>query len=247
VDYYQYCDELEREGAHFVARAADADASAMVPSCPDWRVSDLLAHVGFVHRWARHLVAVRASDRISPRDMELSRGPVTAQWLAEGVRELLVTLRESDPGDAMWAWGADQHVWFWARRQLHETVVHRVDLEKAMGRKSEIEPRIAIDAIDEFLANLERAGAFSPAVKNLVGDGEIISFRADEGREWCVRLTRDGFVVLEEPRRADAVMSGRATDVLLALYRRTSLADSSCAVLGETDLVTTWLANCALL
>jgi uncharacterized protein (TIGR03083 family) len=247
VDYYDFCDELEQEGARFVARAAEADMVAMVPGCPDWRVSDLLAHVGFVHRWARQLVAVRASDRISPRDMEFSRGPVTAQWLAEGVREVLVTLRESDPDDAMWAWGADQHVRFWARRQLHETVVHRVDLEESMAIESRIDPRIAVDAIDEFLANLERATAFSPAAKNLVGNNEVISFRTDEGPGWSVRLSPEGFELIDAAERADAVLSGPATDVLLTLYRRASLADSSCAVQGEDDLVTTWLANCALL
>jgi uncharacterized protein (TIGR03083 family) len=247
VNYNEYCDELESEGARFVGRAAVADVAAPVPGCPDWRVSDLLAHVGFIHRWARQLVAVRASDRVSPRDMDFSRGPATAQWLAEGVGELLATLRASDPDDNMWAWGADQHVRFWARRQLHETLVHRVDLEESMELTSEIDPRIAVDAIDEFLANLECAGAFSPAVKNLVGSGEVISFRADEGPEWNVRLSPGGFEVSDEPGRADAVVSGPATDLLLTLYRRTSLAHSTCAVHGEADLVATWFANSALL
>jgi uncharacterized protein (TIGR03083 family) len=247
VDYYEYCDELENEGARFVARATVADVAAPVPGCPDWRVSDLLAHVGFVHRWARQLVAIRASERVSPRHMEFSRGPVSAQWLSEGVGELLETLRVSDPDDNMWAWGADQHVRFWARRQLHETLVHRVDLEESMAVTSEIDPHIAIDAIDEFLANLECAGAFSPAIKNLVGTDKIITFRADEGPEWSVRLSPGGFVINDAAGRADAVVSGPATDLLLTLYRRTSLADSPCAVLGETDLVATWLANSALL
>jgi uncharacterized protein (TIGR03083 family) len=247
VEYNEYCDELESEGARFVARATEADVAAPVPGCPDWQVSDLLAHVGFVHRWARQLVAVRASARVSPRDMELSRGPVTAQWLAEGVGELLETLRASDPDDNMWAWGADQHVRFWARRQLHETLVHRVDLEESMALISEIDPRIAVDAIDEFLVNLECAGAFSRAVKNLVGSGEVISFRTDEGPEWSVQLSPGGFVIIDATRRADAVVSGPATDLLLTLYRRTSLADSPCAVQGEADLVATWLANSALI
>jgi uncharacterized protein (TIGR03083 family) len=247
VDYDEYCDEFEREGARFVARATQADVAATVPGCPDWRVSDLLAHVGFVHRWARHLVAVRASDRISAREMALSRGPVTPAWLAEGVRDVLVTLRVSDPDDAMWAWGADQHVRFWARRMLHETLVHRVDLEEAMGVASEIDSIVALDAIDEFLANLERAGDFSPAVKNLVGTGEVIAFRTDEGPHWDVRLSPNGFEVVEEPARVDAVVNGPACDVLLVLYRRRVLTDSSCVVQGRADLVLTWLANCALL
>lgn len=247
MDYNDYCDEFEREGERFVARAGEADLGAAVPGCPDWRASDLLAHVGFVHRWARHLVVARASNRISAREMDLSRGPVTPAWLSQGVRDVLVTLRGSDPDEAMWAWGADQHVRFWARRMLHETLAHRVDLDETVGVASEIDAHVATDAIDEFLVNLERAGAFSPALKNLVGNGEVISFRTDEGRAWSVRLSRDGFEVVEEARRADAVVSGSAQDVLLTLYRRCTLADSSCVVQGRVDLVATWWANCALL
>lgn len=247
VEYDDYCDELEREGARFVARSVVADVDSAVPSCPDWRVSDLLAHVGFVHRWARELVTLRARERISARNMELSRGPVDAPWLAQGVRDALVTLRQSDPDDPMWAWGADQHVRFWARRLLHETLVHRVDLEQAMGEASEVDSRVAVDGIDEFLANLERAALFSPDVKNLVGGGEVIAFRADEGREWNLRLTPGGFDFIDPPVRADAELSGPGSDVFLVLYRRRALSDSSCVVRGDADLVARWLANSALL
>lgn len=245
MDYNDHCDAFEEEGARFVARSLDADLAATVPGCPDWRVADLLAHVGFVHRWARHLVQVRAPQRLSAREMGLSRGPVTPTWLAEGVREALATLRASDPDDDMWAWGADQHVRFWARRLLHETLVHRVDLEEALGVTSEIETRVAVDAVDEFLANLESAATFSASVKNLVGEGEVISFRTEEGPRWDVLLSPDGFGVVEQ-RRADAVLTGPARDVLLALYRRRTLQDSACVVAGRVELLESWWQNCAL-
>ncbi|NNN10192.1 MAG: maleylpyruvate isomerase family mycothiol-dependent enzyme [Acidimicrobiaceae bacterium] len=245
MDYDDYCDQFEAEGARFVASAHAADVAAPVPGCPQWCVADLLAHVGFVHRWARYLVAARASERVSARDMNLSRGPVTSSWLAQGVHEALATLRESDPNDVMWAWGADQHVRFWARRLLHETLVHRVDLEEAMGVTSQIDAHIAIDAIDEFLANLERAGVFSPDVKNLVGTGEVITFRVDEGPSWQVLLTPGGFELLQESRHADAIISGSARNVLLTLYRRAP-AGSSCEVSGRVEVIEKWLENCAL-
>lgn len=247
MDYDEYCDELEVEGARFVALCSRANESAMVPSCPEWSVTQLLAHVGFVHRWARHLVDVRARERISARDMNLSRGPVSPAWISEGVADVLSTLRASDPHDVMWAWGADQHVAFWARRLLHETLVHRVDLEQSLGAASEIDQLIAVDGIDEFLANLERAGDFSPNVKNLVGSGEIITFRVDEGAAWSVRLLSHGFEFIEAGADADAVLSGPASQILLVLYRRLSLEESSCVLNGDADLAETWLANIALL
>ena len=40
---------------------------------------------------------------------------------------------------------------FWTRRQAHEALIHRVDVELAVGAPSAIEPRLAADGIDEML------------------------------------------------------------------------------------------------
>lgn len=258
MDYATHCEELAREGERFVARARDADGAAPVPSCPQWCVSDLLAHVGMVHRWAEHLVRVRATSRISPRDMGLSRGPVDATWLAEGLTSLLTTLRRSDPGEEMWAWGADQHVAFWARRQLHETLVHRLDLEGATGWRgevgrgadpevdSEVNPEVAADAIDEFLVNLGPAARFSPDLKKLVGTGEVLALVTDEGPRWSIRLDPEGFTILDHDAAASATLSGATAEMLRVLTRRRALEDSACVVRGARGLVQHWLAHSAL-
>lgn len=250
MDYATSCDELEREGARVVELARRADQGAPVPTCPDWRVSQLLEHVGFVHRWAEHLVRVRATYRISAREMGFVRGPVDASLLAEGLATLLATLRTSEPDDEMWAWGVDQHVRFWARRQLHETLVHRVDLEGAMGVSSVIDPVIATDAIDEFLVNLACAASFSPDVATLVGTGEVLSFRSDEGPSWSLRLTSGGFEFGgahgEPGRDVAATLSGPASELLVVLTRRRDLAESSCRAEGRRELIEHWLAHSAL-
>ncbi len=244
--YEDYCQAFAEEGARLVRRAEGADLDAQVPGCPEWRVADLLSHVGYVHRWVRHLVTVRASRRISGRDMELSRGPLSPDWLGEGVSDLLDTLRQSDPEDPMWAWGADQHVRFWARRMLPETLVHRLDLEAAIKVASAVEPARALDAIDEFLVNLTPAASFSPTVAELVGDNEVLAFVAEEGPTWLVRLTPTRFEILEESRRIDAALSGPALELVLTLYRRRTLEETSCVIEGRADLVQRWWSNSAL-
>jgi len=246
MDYETYCEELTREGGRVVALARQADGAAAVPSCPQWRVDDLLAHLGMVHRWAEHLVRVRAPERISVRDMDLSRGPVDAPWLADGLAALVTTLRRSDPDDEMWAWGADQHVAFWARRQLHETLVHRLDLEGAMGLTGDVDLEVGADAIDEFLVNLGPAARFSPDVTRLVGAGEVLTFATDEGRQWSLRLDTEGFTPLEGDVEATATLSGPTDDVLRVLTRRRDLDESACVVRGDRALVRHWLANSAL-
>jgi len=248
MDYATYCEELSREGERFVERARHAEFAAPVASCPGWRVVDLVTHLGTVHRWAEHLVRVLAPARISPRDMGFSRGPVDAHWLAEGLDQLVSTLRASDPDAPMWSWGVDQHVRFWARRQLHETLVHRLDLEGAMDLPSEIDPEVGADAIDEFLVNLPAAASFSPDVRRLVGEGEVLAFVTGEGRVWRRRLEPGGFLEVPEDEEVSAAATVRAStaELLMVLTRRRALEDSTCEVEGRRDLIEHWLANSAL-
>lgn len=49
-----YIPHFRRETLAFdaaVRRVPGADGAPMVPSCPDWSVSDLVAHLGVVHRY----------------------------------------------------------------------------------------------------------------------------------------------------------------------------------------------------
>src|SRR5487761_2348407 len=45
----------------------------------------------------------------------------------------------------------------WARRMLHETTVHRADVELAADVVPDVDPVVAADGIEEFLANLPTA------------------------------------------------------------------------------------------
>ena len=220
--------------------------SAGVPSCPGWTVEDLSAHLGTIHRWAEHLVCVLSPEPIASADMGLNDGPVDPGWIRKGGAQLVRTLRAADPAAAMWAWGADHHVRFWSRRQLHETLVHRFDLELARGERPSAPSAVAADTIDEFLCNLASAAYFSPKVRALVGNGESLCFRAlDTGNAWTIELLPDRFEVHTTETSASANLSGLATDLSLVLTRRVALADSNLEVEG-VNLVEFWIANSAL-
>jgi hypothetical protein len=147
----------------------------------------------------------------------------------------------------MWAWGVDQHVRFWSRRQLHETLVHRIDLELAMGDSRYVEPSVALDAIDELVQNLKAAAQFSPRVREIRGSGEILTIRDDDGSaRWTVRLERDGFSLVGADGHSDVEVCGSSRDLLLVIYRRTSLRLSNVRVTGNRTVFEHWLANSAL-
>jgi uncharacterized protein (TIGR03083 family) len=172
---------------------------------------------------------------------------VDSRWLRDGGRSLVAVLRDADADDAMWAWGTDQHVRFWSRRQLHETFVHRRDLELATGAASYVDPEVAFDAIDEFLANMPADRDISLRAR----DGRVAEFfrirsTAPVG-EWIVRLSADGYDFVDSVEEPDAELSGPADDVLMVILRRRDLADSEVTVSGDRSLVEHWLTQTAFL
>ena len=247
MDHLRHCDLLEGEVERFADLLDFASRFSAVPSCPGWTVQDLALHLGTVHRWAEHLVRLRAQSRIASSEMGLEEGPITGDWLRRGGAGLSRTLPRADPSDSMWAWGADQHVRFWSRRQLHETLVHRCDLELAEGHSPCVPAELAGDTIDEFLANLAAAEYFSPRVAHLRGEEETIVFRAsDTGDAWTVWLHPDRFEIRTGAQRATATLSGEAATLSLVLYRRLSLQSADVTVEGRHDLVELWIENSAL-
>ena len=87
----------------------------------------------------------------------------------------------------MWAWGPDKHVRFWSRRMVHETGVHRVDAELALGIEPRVDPAVAAGGVVEFLENLPRSSA-------LRGDGEQLRLVAtDRPDQWTITRQPAGF------------------------------------------------------
>jgi uncharacterized protein (TIGR03083 family) len=242
VEYNEYCSELDREVDRFAESLANADFTARVPSCPEWTVRDLAEHLGKVHRWAQELVRVRATKRISLSTMDLGAIEVGSEWLRSGGRSLVETLRVADPDESMWAWGADQHVRFWARRQLHETLVHRIDLELAKGAASSVDPAIALDAVDEFLENLKSDRDVAVRARPTHNGSERLEIRsADSTKRWSVELTADGYEFVDSSSEPDAVLIAEPEELLAAVLRRRPVEECNVVIEGDETLVDHWL------
>lgn len=155
---------LASEG-DLLARAAErAGLDAPVPSCPGWRIRDLLAHLGFVHRWAAGYVAQERTDKTrEPGEEEIVRlAPADGSlvsWFREGHAGLVSVLAAADPAVRCWTFlAAPSPLAFWARRQAHETAIHRVDAQLAAaatlpgGGLDPFPAGLAADGVDELLA-----------------------------------------------------------------------------------------------
>jgi uncharacterized protein (TIGR03083 family) len=250
-----------RDHAEYIALAADeierfatlvdgADPDATVPTCPEWQVRDLVEHLGSIHRWAAHMVAIRSPKRASFRDIELATPASTDEygaWIRAGRGVFVDACKGADPDAGMWAWGADQHVRFWSRRMLLETAIHRADLAFACGADPASGAATAVDGIDELLDNLPSASYFAPNVDRLRGDGETLRFEAaDADTSWRVTLEPDRYLWDHDGTGADVVVRGRVPELFLLLYRRRSVEDAGVSVEGDATLFDRWLADASL-
>ena len=224
-----YIAALGREGELLAAAAERAGMGAAVPSCPAWAVRDLLKHTSYVHRWATGIVAQglpRPAGGASEEEI-LAQGPGDADlpgWFREGHAALVRALSEAPPDLDCWAFlAAPSPLAFWARRQAHETAIHRVDAEQAAGRASAsaFEPAFAADGVDElmmgFLARSIRRGSWPG-----LDAGLAIHARDDAAAsaDWLVAGGADEPGVSRSTGAAGCAVTGPARDLYLTLWNR---------------------------
>ncbi len=250
MEHQARVDALEREIDRFVVLLATADPDAIVPQCPDWTVTDLIEHLGVLHRWVTEMVRRRVSARLPREEMtfDLPTGPdELGRWLGAGGCALVAVLRAAQRDDAMWAWDPAQGVSFWSRRQLHETAMHRIDLAQAMGAPAELEPAIGDDSVRELIEFLPHVAQLLPGGAELRGDGGTIALRAtDYDGIGTITLVPDGFTFGAVDKHADVVVAGPASDLALLLYRRLDPASAVLHIRGRRELLDHWIEHSAL-
>ncbi|MEU4444430.1 maleylpyruvate isomerase family mycothiol-dependent enzyme [Actinosynnema sp. NPDC050801] len=210
--------------AHSLAGALRVEAAALavaadltppdrdVPGCPGMTVADLLVHVGSIHRVVTRWItrgARPAAWRCSPGDADL------VDWYRVGAASLIAVLdpaRAASPAATWCPW--DRTLGFWIRRMAHETAVHRVDAQAAIGLAAPLEPGLAADGIDEVLRLW--LGCHQPPGAHT--SGLPVSLRVP-GREWTVAL-HEGIVDYCPGADPAAVVSGSPSAVDLWLWGR---------------------------
>ena len=228
-DVTGYIAALRLEGELLAAAAERAGMAAAVPCCPRWAVRDLLKHTGYVHRWATGIVAGRLARPPGGASEEeiLSQGPGDAElpgWFREGHAALVRALSEAPSDLDCWAFlAAPSPLAFWARRQAHETAIHRADAEQAVGKAyaSAFEPAFAADGVDElimgFLARNISRGSW-PGL-----DGSLAIHAADGavgGADWLVAGGPGEPGVSRGTGQAGCDVTGPARDLYLTLWNR---------------------------
>lgn len=231
---------LDREGGLLAAAAEEAGPDAEVPTCPDWRVRDLLRHTGMVHRWAAAFITEGHTSYQPDGGLPDLDGAELLAWFGKGHRHLVDTLADAPADVRCWHFlPAPSPLAFWARRQAHETTVHRFDAEAARGgTPSGIDPGFAADGVDELLCG------FHARPKSRVRSSEprVLRVRATDtdGAVWTVRLSQEPPAAQRgDTARADCEIAGPVAQLYLSLWNRSPFP----GVTGDASLATLWREN----
>lgn len=227
MEVEDYLTALESDGRLLADRAATVGLGAPIPTCPDWVVRDLVRHLGGVHRWATEIVRSR---RTAPWSVELEAlvgswpdDAALLDWFAAGLCELRSVLAGAPADLQCWAFlpGVSPRA-MWARRQAHETAVHRVDVELAAGSPSALAAKFAADGIDELLRG------FVPRrhVPFRTDHPSTLAIRCDDvPGAWLLHVDSASVSCEVASGPADCEVSGPAAALYLALWNRAGSAD----------------------
>ncbi|MGY0065794.1 maleylpyruvate isomerase family mycothiol-dependent enzyme [Streptomyces sp. QTS137] len=237
MDVSWFVGVLDEEGRLLADAAERTGLDAEVPTCPGWRVRDLVRHTGVVHRWAAAHVA---DGQVRPRPVgdppELDGAELIA-WYREGHHGLVDTLSGAAPDVECFTFlpGPASALAFWARRQAHETAVHRFDAEAARGgTPAPVSTDFAVDGIDELLRGFHAR----PKSRVRTEVPRVLRVRVTNADAvWTVRLSPEPPVTTRDTAGdAECELFGPAEQLYLALWNRLPMP----AVSGDPALATLW-------
>ncbi|MBT2394566.1 maleylpyruvate isomerase family mycothiol-dependent enzyme [Streptomyces sp. ISL-100] len=234
----EYIETLDQQGQLLAAAAEQAGTDAPVPTCPGWQVRDLLRHMGVVHRWATtYVIAGHKERRPLGSEPDLDSDALL-HWFREGHSQLVAALNTAPKDLECLAFlPAPSPLAFWARRQAHETAVHRVDADSALGAGvSPVGSEFAADGVDELLRGFHARDRSRVRTEG----PRVLRVRAtDSGDVWTMRLSDDPpRTERNDEGPADCEVSGPAEQLYLALWNRLPL--SSLTMSGDDALVRLW-------
>ncbi|WP_066930509.1 maleylpyruvate isomerase family mycothiol-dependent enzyme [Streptomyces sp. NBRC 110611] len=249
MEITEFIETLRLDGGLLADAAEEAGPDAPVPACPEWRMRDLIRHVGRVHRWATEIVTQEAQQPSRSAEAPDLADEELAGWLREGHHHLVLALHSAPQDLRAWSfWPSPSPLAFWARRQAHETSIHRADAQQAAGTPlTPLPSAFAADGVDELLTgfhHLDRSGLRTDVPRTL-------RVRATDapGAEWTVHLspapphavrtgTGGNASAAEAGKPADCTFEGPAEELYLALWNRLPL--DAITVTGDGTLAQLW-------
>ncbi len=188
-------------------------------------------------------------------EVVLAGGPDDAELIdayRRGHAALVAALRAADPDlDCATFMPAPSPLAFWARRQAHETAIHRYDAQSAAPggaptASDGFDAAFADDGIDELIMGF----AARPRYR-LRGDGALsLTVRAtDMGNGWQVSLADDVTTVArcdqaeEGGGASDCLLEGSAAGIYAYLWNRSDATAAAVTITGAPAALDVWRSS----
>jgi uncharacterized protein (TIGR03083 family) len=232
---------LAKEAGRVSELSRSCDLGQPIPHLGRWKMRDLVAHLGGVHRWATQIVNTRSMDGVSSKKSRLD-GIELCDWFDQGVNLLIAAFEDNEPDDpcANFNPGSDKTVSWWLRRQMHETTVHRWDAEFPLKCTTPIALEVAADGIDEFLDVFIRTRGKQTL------EAPLVLSTTQPAAAWTLTPA-------ERPGRVDIAggsslevtteLTGPPEQLLLMLWGRLKLRDTDLTIVGDPKVPASLVAQ----
>ena len=240
---------VAQEAKSLAAAAERGGLDVPVPTCPEWDMRDLVRHLSEIHLWAAARVAKRTT-KLWPDDISehLESWPDLAvfwpdddklvDWYLDTNANLVNVLESAPPDlDCPTFLPAPSPLAMWARRQAHETAVHRFDAENAVGEASGYDPAFASDGIDELMIGFAQISPGNPGMS----PHTMLVRTTDTDDSWHLTIGPEDITTVRGDAPADVALSGNASDLYLVLWNR--MDDSKITATGDRRILDTWHSN----
>ena len=217
-----YVTLTEREVARCVRLARATDHAIPLDHLPGWTVGEVVAHLAGDFRWATKFLTARRHDGSLLLSSEEEGEALCVELERAGasmVAAMGAASREVDVACPNFAEGDSGRLGWWVRHQLHETAMHRWDLEVPSGQHQPISAEQAADGIDELLHIYTRR--YAPHAIT-----SPVSIRCTDAGEaphaWTVTPvgSRGRVTVERTPDTGPVDLEGPAEGLLLTLWNR---------------------------
>lgn len=246
MEVTEHITAVGNEAKLFADAANQAGLDANIDTCPGWDTRDLVRHLSEIHLWAgAHVAKPHGKPWIDDLSELSAHWPDLAVfwpddddlvgWYLETNANLVSALESAPPDlDTFTFLPAPSPLAMWARRQAHETAVHRFDAENAAGIVTTFDPTFAADGIDELVVAFAQRGSEFP-----VSSVQTMAVHStDTGDRWHVTMTPDGITTVRGDGPADVTITGEASDVYLALWNRGD--SSNLTIAGDRKVLAAW-------
>ena len=236
MDPAQHLQILHDQG-RLVAATDPGHLDHPVPSLPGWTVERVVRHLGKIHRWVAGALALGPGEGMDAIGelQPMPSGPGCIDGYRDALDDLVRAFEARDPSAPATTFVGSGTVGWWLRRQAHEVLVHRIDVQDAVHAAGGDEPApipvdAAADGIDEW-ARVFVATRWAQRAGELPGDlvGRTVHLHgtddppAPDGQEWLLAFGSRGATVEATHAKGDAALRGPAADLLLAVRRRRPL------------------------